>query len=139
MAKKVLPKRAYPIIDELNGHAPTSRTLLVADTDMFCVETEFLMPAACRTDISRTYEIGVVTAVGSEVDDILPGDVILYRTHAAYRLPNGLLPAFMFKIDYPNSVIAVLGRDENYLKEAINAREEPKPVEKPTGIIITDA
>ena len=121
MAKKVLPPRRFPVITELNGAAPTGSTLLVADTDKFCVDcTNLVLPDAIRTDIERTFEVGVVTSVGSEIDDLVNGDVVLYRTHAAYRVPNGLFPAFMFKIDY-YAVICKIGHDANYLNEVLEA------------------
>lgn len=119
MAKKVLPPRRFPVITELNGAAPTGSTMLVADTDKFCVDcTNLVLPDAVRTDIERTFEVGVITAVGSDIDDLVPGDVILYRTQAAYRLPNGMLPAFMFKIDH-YAVICKIGEDPDYLNEAL--------------------
>lgn len=94
-------------------------------------EEGIVLPDAVRTDFTRTFEIGVVTSVGSEIEDLKPGDVILYRTYAAYRLPNGLFPPYMFKIDY-FSVICKLGEDPNYLDEALEVeRQSLEPATPP--------
>lgn len=117
--KRILPPRRYPVLDELTCAAPTSNTVIVADTDKFCIDPKgVLLPDPVRNDIYKRTEVGVITAVGSEVEEVSPGDVILYKTFGAYRIPNGLFPAFMFKIDFWD-VIVVLGRDEDYLEEVL--------------------
>ncbi len=124
--KKIRPPRRYPIITELNSVAPTPDTILVADTDKYCLdlgEEGIVLPDALRTDFDRTFEIGTITSVGSAVEDLKPGDVVLYRTYAAYRLPNGLFPAFMFKIDY-YAVICKVGEDPDYLAEALAVEQQ---------------
>jgi len=141
--KKIRPPRRYPVITELNGVAPTPDTILVADTDKFCLdlgEEGIMLPNALRTDYDRTFDIGVVTSVGSGIDDLKPGDVITYRTYAAYRLPNGLFPPFMFKIDY-YAVICKLGEDPDYLAEALAVEKQeleapPDAKKEPESLLI---
>lgn len=113
MRKSSLPRR-FPLITPQNAAAATSGAIIVADTNKFVRTREqslIWFPEAERADIDKNLEIGIVVAVGDLVpkDEVKPGDVILYKSRHAYRLPNGVDPIFMFKIDYPFSVIAVLG------------------------------
>lgn len=92
--------------------------VIVKQTDKLCSkETESgIIPTASQ---QKKYDIGEVIAIGSLVEELEVGDVVLYQTapSVAYPLPNGLKDSYLTKIEESSGIIvAVIGKDSKALK-----------------------
>ncbi len=97
----------FIVIPERIVRAPTGMTMIVKYTKQYAVPMLLELPDVERFDLEKKApDIGEVVAVGSEIFDVFVGDVILYRVLHGYPIPNGPYDVFMYKIDYPFSLIA---------------------------------
>ena len=90
------------------------RGVLVKDTDKMSTGKvgSIWMPDSDRKDIEKDgaepVEFGEVVSVGGEVSELKPGDLVVYRRIMAYGMPNGIDPTFLWKIEYPHSILCVV-------------------------------
>lgn len=90
--------------------------IIVKDTNLLCASRAGLiyLPPSDRMDFDKQFEIGEVVSIGCAVppDEMAVGDVVIYRRLTAFWIPNGLDKPFLWKIEYPYSVLVVIPRAE---------------------------
>lgn len=112
------PRRRFPKIPEALIATAAPLAVIVRDTPLFELKSSLLaLPPGVRNDLDRNLEAGVVVAVGSGVEGLAKGDTVLYRSRHAYRIPNGVDAPFLFKVEWPYSIIIAVGKPGHQLIE----------------------
>ncbi len=84
--------------------------LVVTPTNHYCklrTPGGLLLPEGQDDHHEKKYDIGEVVAVGPDVPDISPGDVVLWQCTSAWRLPNGIDDTLLYHVP-KTAVVAVL-------------------------------
>lgn len=97
----------------LEGLRSCRGSFIVKRTTQYCspkTEGGIVLPGDSEADlVEKKYDIGEVVAIGSEVREIKVGDIVVYARNAAWRLPNGINQAWLFKLEEtPAGVICIL-------------------------------
>lgn len=96
--KRVTPK---VITIPERGIKCLANSVIVKDTDVYVQNPTLtiILPDSDRKDFDKILEIGEVVTVGSNIQNIFPGDILLYRRLAAFYIPNGIEEPYLWMFD----------------------------------------
>jgi co-chaperonin GroES (HSP10) len=96
----------FPPEDYLKG---IEKGIIVKDSsDLDRKTMGIVLPDTDRMDADKQFDVGRVLSVGDKCEYVKKGDLVVYRRLTAYRIPNGLNPPVLWKLEEGMSIICVV-------------------------------